>query len=83
MMQPPKWTEYYNCHELKLMRGAFRVNVDFLPGDNGGYKVSVNSLRMKGCVKSLDEAKRAGVDLVTKMLEHATHELNLLEKEQS
>jgi hypothetical protein len=40
--------------------------------------VSVNGINMKGCIKSLDEAKSAGVILVTKMLEHATHELNLL-----
>lgn len=79
MIATPKWTERYNCHRLVLAQGAITISVNW-SSNNGdsGFRVQVNDIKLGRCVSELAEAKRAGADLARKIMQHATHELNLL-----
>ena len=75
MMQQPAWTENNLGHALRLAKGAIIINI---VGDGTKYKVRVNDLWLKRPIENLADAKQAGLEAALKVLQHATHELNLL-----
>lgn len=76
MTAVPRWRCRFGHHRLVLAQGAVVVHVR--RADAGGWRVAVNATGLGNIVQDFDDAKQAGVDLARKILQHATHELDLL-----
>jgi hypothetical protein len=71
------WTERYNCHSLRIGSG-FAISVNWNAEKSRGepgYEVIFMGTRLKNNVRSLTEAKQAGIALARKTLTEALNSL--------